>query len=145
MNEREKAIVTAYTGITMLQGEGLNAFYKYLDELFGRPVYTHEIPILADEIKKRSRDDFIALCRKTEPEQKWYRTIDRPPEENGQYIITVKYKHEDGYDDIYAEHGEWCDGKWDMFCLGHCGEVESIIAWMPLPEPYREEQNGQDA
>lgn len=68
MDDREKAIVTAYTGITMLTGERLMEFYKYLYELFGRPVYTHEIPRLAEEIKKRSRDDFVALCREEEPE-----------------------------------------------------------------------------
>ena len=69
---------------------------------------------------------------------KWIPVGERLPEENGQYLITVKYKHVDGYDDIYAEHGEWNDGKWDMFCFGHCGEVDGIIAWMPLPEPYME-------
>ena len=68
--------------------------------------------------------------------QKWIPCSERLPEENGQYLITVKYVHVDGYDDIYAEHGEWTDGKWDMFCFGHCGKVENIIAWMPLPEPY---------
>ena len=66
----------------------------------------------------------------------WIPCSERLPEENGQYIITVKYVHVDGYDDIYAEHGEWADGKWDMFSFGHCGEVESITAWMKLPEPY---------
>lgn len=34
MTEREKAIVTAYTGICMFQGDGLKALYEYLDELF---------------------------------------------------------------------------------------------------------------
>lgn len=67
----------------------------------------------------------------------WIPCSERLPEEDGQYLITVKYKHVDGYDDIYAEHGEWADGRWDMFCFGHCGEVENIIAWMPLPEPYK--------
>lgn len=66
----------------------------------------------------------------------WIPVSEKLPEENGQYLITVKYKHVDGYDDIYAEHGEWYDGKWDMFCFGHCGEVEGITAWMPLPKPY---------
>ena len=69
--------------------------------------------------------------------QEWIPCSERLPEENGQYLITVKYVHVDGYDDIYAEHGEWTDGKWDMFCFGHCGKVENIIAWMPLPEPYQ--------
>ena len=68
--------------------------------------------------------------------RRWIPCSERLPEENGQYLITVKYVHVDGYDDIYAEHGEWTNGKWDMFCFGHCGKVENIIAWMPLPEPY---------
>ena len=72
---------------------------------------------------------------------KWIPCSERLPDEDGQYLITVKYKHvNNSYDDIYAEHGEWFDGKWDMFCLGHCGEVEGIIAWMPLPKPYKEEE-----
>lgn len=71
-------------------------------------------------------------------QQRWIPCNERLPEEDGQYLITVKYVHVDGYDDIYAEHGEWTDGKWDMFCFGHCGRVENIIAWMPLPEPWKE-------
>ena len=59
------------------------------------------------------------------------------PKESGQYLITVKYVHVDGYEDIYAEHGEWDGKKWDMFCFGHCGEVEAILAWMPLPEAWK--------
>lgn len=62
MTNREKAIVTAYTGIWMLEGESFEEFYKYLEELYGRLVYTHELVIL--DIKERSKDDFIELCRK---------------------------------------------------------------------------------
>lgn len=76
-----------------------------------------------------------------QPEQRWITCSERLPEEDGQYLITVKYKHvNDSYEDVYAEHGEWYDGRWDMFCFGHCGEVEDIIAWMPLPEPYKGEE-----
>ena len=75
-----------------------------------------------------------------EPESQWIPCSERLPEENGQYLITVKYKHvDDSYEDVYAEHGEWSDGRWDMFCFGHCGEVDGIIAWMPLPKPYSPE------
>lgn len=63
MTDREKAIVEAYTGVVMLTGEKLNIFYKYVADLMGRPVYTHELPALAEEIKKRSRNDFIELCK----------------------------------------------------------------------------------
>lgn len=71
----------------------------------------------------------------------WIPCGERLPEENGQYLITVKYEHVDDYEDIYSEHGEWVDGKWDMFSFGHCGKVENIIAWMPLPSPYKEATN----
>ena len=76
----------------------------------------------------------------TQPEPKWIPCSERLPEESGQYLITVKYKPVEGYEDVYAEHGEWDGEEWDNFCFGHCGEVESIVAWMPLPEPYRGEQ-----
>ena len=61
MTDREKVIVTAYTGFNMLNGEKFDEFYKYLEELYGRPVYTHEIPFL--DIQEKSKEDFIALCR----------------------------------------------------------------------------------
>ena len=83
----------------------------------------------------------LELMPSAQPEQRWITCSERLPEEDGQYLITVKYKHvNDSYEDVYAEHGEWYDGRWDMFCFGHCGEVEDIIAWMPLPEPYKGEE-----
>ena len=65
MTDKEKAIVTAYTGITMLTGDKLSIFYEYIESILGRPVWTHE---LADkevwnEIKEKSKADFLRLCR----------------------------------------------------------------------------------
>lgn len=82
-------------------------------------------------------DAFDEYVESNEPH--WIPVTERLPEESGQYLITVKYEHVDGYEDIYAEHGDWSGGKWDMFGFGHCGKVEDIVAWMPLPEPYKEE------
>ena len=76
------------------------------------------------------------VAENIEVKQDWIPVSEMLPEESGQYLITVKYKHVDNYEDIYAEHGEWNGSKWDMFMFGHCGEVESILAWMPLPKPY---------
>lgn len=74
-----------------------------------------------------------------EPKTGWIPVSERLPEEDGQYLVIVKYKPEANYESIYAECGEWVEGKWDMCCFGgHCGEVEGIIAWQPLPEPYKE-------
>ena len=68
MTDREKAIVTAYTGITMLTGEKFSIFHKYIEDIMGRPIWTHELanPDVWDEIKEKSRDDFLRLCKGSE-------------------------------------------------------------------------------
>ena len=64
MTDREKAIVMAHTGICMLTGDKFQIFHRYVENIMGRPVYTHEMAIKAvyDEIKEKSKADFIALC-----------------------------------------------------------------------------------
>ena len=63
MTKRECAIVMAYTGICMLTGENFSIFHEYIEEKLGRPVHTHELPELKEEIKEKSKDDFLNLCR----------------------------------------------------------------------------------
>ncbi len=65
MTDAERAIVMAYTGVCMLTGDKLGIYYKYIEELMGRPIWTHEFAIkeIQEEIKERSKSDFIALCR----------------------------------------------------------------------------------
>ena len=79
MTDREKAIVMAYTGIAMLVGDKIDEFYKYLAELYGRPVYTHELVNL--DIASKAKSDFIKLCQDEQPEQY---TI---PEPRGKWIV----------------------------------------------------------
>jgi hypothetical protein len=54
----------AYTGVTMLTGDDLGLFYKYVQNLLKlkRPPYTHEIAFRADDIKNAAREDFMRLC-----------------------------------------------------------------------------------
>ena len=66
MTDREKAIVMAHTGICMLEGEKMGVFYQYLEELYGHPVYTHELVSL--DIKEKSKPDFLQLCKEEEPD-----------------------------------------------------------------------------
>ena len=65
MTKRECAIVTAFTGVNMMSGENMNVFYSYVQEIMGRPIFTHELALwtVQDEIKERSRPDFEELCR----------------------------------------------------------------------------------
>lgn len=62
MTDREKAIVMAYTGVCMLTGDKFNIFHEYVEEIVGRPVQTLELSSLGDEIKDKSKIDFIKLC-----------------------------------------------------------------------------------
>lgn len=63
MTKQECAIVTAYTEYSMLRGDDLKYLYRYLSEIIGRPVYSHEIPAVCEQFRDRIKADFIALCR----------------------------------------------------------------------------------
>jgi hypothetical protein len=71
MTDREKAIVMAYTGVCMLSGDKFKIFHEYVENIMGRPVYTHEMAIKAvdDEIKEKAKTDFITLCAEQEPKR----------------------------------------------------------------------------
>ena len=70
MNDRERAIVETYTGICMLTGNKTNEVYRYMEEIMGRPVYTHELADerIQQELKEKAKPDFLKLCAGQEPE-----------------------------------------------------------------------------
>lgn len=63
MTKHECAVVMAYTGTCMLTGKDFGIYHKYVEDILGRPVWTHEMGFLAEEIKNRSKGDFLRLCR----------------------------------------------------------------------------------
>ena len=65
--KKDGAIVGAYTGYLMCS---FNDYHLYIEELMGRPVFTDEIPSIADEIKERALDDWIDLQSKLTEEEK---------------------------------------------------------------------------
>lgn len=126
----------------------IDAVREYPNDLISQLTAIEDLPSAQPEPSQVARDiatiieneqDMRAILD-AQPEPHWIPCSERLPEESGQYLITVKYKHVDDYEDIYAEHGDWDGSKWDMFMFGHCGEVESILAWMPLPYPYQPER-----
>ena len=68
MTDREKAIVMAYTGKCMLTEDKFHIFHEYIEEIMGRPVFTHELADknVSAEIKEKAKADFIALCNEEE-------------------------------------------------------------------------------
>ena len=62
MTRREKVIVTAYTGYLMC---GMSEVHKYIEEIVGRPVFTHELPevLVSANVRNRILQDFTAICQ----------------------------------------------------------------------------------
>lgn len=73
MTLREKAIIEAYTGMCTLVGDEISEFYKYANEIMGRPVYTHELAdkAIQEELREKSRIDFMTICRRKEADNRY--------------------------------------------------------------------------
>lgn len=61
MTKEERLIVTAYTGVMMVEED---EFYDYLETLLGRPVYAKELNSeeFVNTIIDKVKDDFMKLC-----------------------------------------------------------------------------------
>lgn len=98
MTKREAAIVSAYTGY--LIGE-FSDFQAYAEEILGRPIFTHEFPSIADDLKEKSKKDFMSI--KIEG-------IDTTVKEKDELIIDIP---KDGhYIDILG-HRIYRNGRWN--------------------------------
>lgn len=87
-------------------------------------------------------DNFFAfvdsLLPVTPQEPKWIPVSERLPEEYKTVIASTKYNvysearltKEDGWEWAYESGADY----WE--------EIEDVIAWMPLPEPYKENEDG---
>lgn len=96
----------------------------------------------------------MAIKALKQPEQRWIPCSERLPEEDGEYLV-LYYTHSKYkpyvYDvisfanDLYQIDEYYFPDKkgqkgW-FYCdrdYGYC-EDNSVLAWMPLPEPYKEE------
>lgn len=58
MTKREAAIISAYTGF--LIGE-FKDFCDYAEEIMEKPIFTHEFPYIAEELKEKSKKDFTSI------------------------------------------------------------------------------------
>lgn len=133
MTDREKAIVMAYTGICMLNGDKFDIFRKYAEELMGGPVYTHVFGFgkFSEELKRRATPDFIALCKDDNSVPKWIPIKERIPGPGKNILVC------DSDGDIYVSY----------MCIDHTfgfdtsgNKIKNVVAWMNAPKPYKESE-----
>ena len=90
-----------------------------------KPDYSYE----ADMVRR--------LKKELSAEAEWIPCSERLPSEDGRYLVCMNWEYE------YMEVLKWADG-WNCYrCydgkIGRENEIDGadIIAWMPLPTPYK--------
>ena len=69
----------------------------------------------------------------------WVPVSERLPEEPGHYLVTMKHN------DISFVDQNWYDGEGNNEYMDNFWRNSSnIIAWMPLPEPYKKEGDSNE-
>lgn len=87
-------------------------------------------------------DDAIAMINSVPsvtPKTTWIPVDERLPDNRGYYLTTVKIEIHDLNKLYYEIRTAQFDGK--DFDVGYIGDGFSVIAWMPLLEPYKESDN----
>lgn len=92
-----------------------------------------------------SAEEIIETVPSAQPEQRWIPCCERLPEKHGEmYLVTIS----DG--SVYSFALQWDINRkrWYLSFLNN-GEIyidyiDDVIAWMPLPEPYKEEGGNDD-
>ena len=95
--------------------------------------------IFVQNMSDIDRQTILALPS-AQPEQQWIPCIERPPEDDNVYFVTV---HPDYIvpGGLSVDTLHWYDGKWWFDYYGQPAEfTDPIIAWMPLPEPWKGEE-----
>lgn len=133
MTNAEKEIVMAYIRTRKLEGNELLEFQKYVEDIVGEPVSMDKIKNIADENKKILEDSIMALCKEDNSETKWIPVAEKLPEKECDCLVTARHRYTEVVSCSYYPDMR---SKW---FLDNGGDSKNVIAWMPLPEPYKPE------
>jgi len=86
----------------------------------GKEASTITIELKPEQIKKYVEQAITGMIPSA---QQWIPCSERLPDQNGKYLVVGRQK---AINILKFDGGRWY-GKW------------GVVAWMPLPEPYREE------
>lgn len=74
------------------------------------------------------------------PQGEWIPTSERLPDDMQRVLIWFEYYRYGDFNCMYQTYGFGyvCDGKWSPFINGETGwQDHRVIAWQPLPDPYK--------
>lgn len=98
----------------------------------------HNCPRFCEVIRELVKEE------EKRPTCEWIPVGERLPEDMRKVLVWFEYYRYGDYNCMYQTYGFGyvCDGEWSHFINGETGWQDArIIAWMPLPEPYKEEEN----
>lgn len=98
-------------------------------------------------------DELQEAIEQDEKENGWIPVSERLPKDEKEYLVTLE-KVYGTPEKLYGiasylkfdDAGYWNENKygyleWDKYSDGHGGtKMYKVIAWMPLPEPYKEDE-----
>ena len=67
---------------------------------------------------------------------RWIPVSERLPEDSGEYLVSIIDEYDGNYEAVgvtWLKDYDTKESKWRVL-----GIDETVIAWMPLPEPYKE-------
>lgn len=122
---------------------------QYKTEMENKSQYNHGLPGSALDIVNTLLNDF----EQDEKENGWIPVSERLPEDERECLVTLE-KVYGTPEKLYGiasylkfdDAGYWNENKygyleWDKYSDGHGGtKMYKVIAWMPLPEPYKEDE-----
>lgn len=121
---------------------------QYKAEIEKKSQYKHGLPGSALDIVNTLFNDL----EQDEKENGWIPVSERLPEDERECLVTLEKIY--GTPEIsmgianylrFGNDGYWNEKKygyleWDKYSDGHGGtKMYKVVAWMPLPEPYKEE------
>ena len=102
---------------------------------------TGEVKELFSEANEELRKA-VERIKQLPPAQQWIPVSERLPFVDGEYLVTLTDK--DGEWVSTAQWNTTFGGRWqDVFPDDGYRDIGNVIAWMPLPEPYKGEDHEQ--
>lgn len=125
----------------------LSSYHDWIQDIVNRYKLVTARDFL--EMIEQLQDDL----EQDEKENGWIPVSERLPEDEKEYLVTLEkvYGTPEKLYGIanylkFGDAGYWNEKKygyleWDKYSDGHGGtKMYKVIAWMPLPEPYKEDE-----